>query len=53
MRLGVLLLPASEGFEGEPKKTNAGNSLAVQWLELHPFTAIGLGSFPGGGIKIP
>ena len=24
-----------------------GNSLAVQWLELHTFTAKGLGSIPG------
>ena len=29
-----------------------GNSLAVQWLGLHPFTAEDLGSLPGQGTKI-
>ena len=29
------------------------NSLAVQWLGLHAFTAEGAGSIPGGGTKIP
>ena len=29
------------------------NSLAVQWLELHAFTAEGAGSIPGWGTKIP
>ena len=28
-------------------------SLAVQWLGLHTFTAVGLGSIPGRGTKIP
>ena len=32
---------------------NCGNSLAVQWLGLHAFTAEGLGSVPGGGAKMP
>ena len=30
-----------------------GNSLAVQWLGLHAFTAEGLGSIPGLGTKTP
>ena len=30
-----------------------GNSLAVQWLGLHAFTAEGLGSISGQGTKIP
>ena len=30
-----------------------GNSLTVQWLGLHPFTAEGLGSIPHQGTKIP
>ena len=29
------------------------NLLAVQWLGLHTFTAKGIGSVPGQGIKIP
>ena len=33
--------------------TNNWNSLAVQWLGLHAFTAEGLGSVPGGGAKMP
>ena len=34
-------------------KTVHGNSLVVQWLGLHIFTAEGLGSFPAWGTKIP
>ena len=30
-----------------------GNSLTVQWLGLHAFTAEGTGSVPGWGTKIP
>ena len=30
-----------------------GNSLAVQWLGLHAFTAENMGSIPGRGTKIP
>ena len=30
-----------------------GNFLAVQWLELHALTAMGLGSIPGQGTSIP
>ena len=30
-----------------------GNSLAVQWLGLHAFTAQGLSSIPGRVTKIP
>ena len=29
-----------------------GNSLAVQWLGLCAFTAVGLGSIPGRGTEI-
>ena len=35
------------------KKKTLGNSLVVQWLRLHTFTAVGLGSIPGRGTKIP
>ena len=34
------------------KKNYLGNSLAVQWLGLCAFTAVGLGSIPGQGPKI-
>ena len=34
------------------KKNSLGNSLAVQGLELHTFTAEGLGSLSGQGTKI-
>ena len=30
-----------------------GNSLLVQWLRLGTFTAVGPGSIPGRGTKIP
>ena len=30
-----------------------GNSVAVQWLGLHAFTAEGAGSIPSQGTKIP
>ena len=32
---------------------SVGNSLVVQWLGLHAFTAKGAGSIPGRGTKIP
>ena len=35
------------------KIPNLGNSLVVQWLGLHAFTAEGLGSIPGQRTKIP
>ena len=35
------------------KIPDLGNSLVVQWLGLHIFTASGLGSIPGQGTKIP
>ena len=35
------------------KIPNLGNSLVVQWLGLHAFTAEGLDSIPGLGTKIP
>ena len=34
------------------KKRKFRNSLEVQWLELHAFTAKGPGSVPGWGAKI-
>ena len=34
-----------------PLKPKTGNSLVVQWLGLHTFTAEGLGSIPGQGTK--
>ena len=34
------------------KKLFGGNSLAVQWLGLYTFNAVGAGSIPGQGIKI-
>ena len=34
------------------KKDVIGNSLVVQWLGVHAFTAQGLGSIPGWGTKI-
>ena len=33
-------------------KMKTGNSLEVQWLGLHTFTAEGVGSIPGQGTKI-
>ena len=35
------------------KQQRTGNSLVVQWLQLHTFTAEGLGSVSGWGNKIP
>ena len=35
------------------KANLVGNSLVVQWLGLHAFTAEGLGSIPGQVTKIP
>ena len=35
------------------KKKNRGTSLALQWLRLHVSTAVGMGSIPGWGTKIP
>ena len=34
-------------------KNDLGNSLVVQWLELHASTAGGKGLIPGQGTKIP
>ena len=34
------------------KQIKPGNSLVVQWLGFHTFTAEGLGSIPGLGTKI-
>ena len=36
-----------------PNKSCVGNSLAVQRLGHHTFTAEGLGSIPGQGTKTP
>ena len=35
------------------KKKYLGNSLVVEWLGLHAFTAEGAGLIPGWGIRIP
>ena len=35
------------------KNQSQGNSLAVQWLGFCAFTAMGTGSIPGWGTKIP
>ena len=35
------------------KQQGPGNSLGVQWLGLHVFTAESTGSIPGRGTKIP
>ena len=37
---------------GDYKQCCHGNSLAVQWLGLHAFTAVGLGSIAGWRTKI-
>ena len=41
-----------EGNKFFQKPCELGNSLAVQWLGLHAFTAEGPGSISGGGTKI-
>ena len=35
------------------EKTSMGEFMAVQWLELHTFTAKGPSLIPGWGTKIP
>ena len=35
------------------KNSTAGNFLVVQWLGFGAFTAVGPGSVPGRGAKIP
>ena len=35
------------------RKLKLRNSLVAQWLGLHAFTAVVLGSVPGWGTKIP
>ena len=40
-------------FVGSNIRCVIGNSLAVQRLGLHTFTAEGVGSIPGQGTKIP
>ena len=37
----------------QQQQKTPGNSLAVQWLRSHAFTAEGPGSIPGGRTKIP
>ena len=39
--------------QNKTEKTKGGISLAVQWLRLHASNAVGLGSIPGQGTKIP
>ena len=45
----ILSLPTAESYF----IFISGNTLAVQWLGLHAFTAEGLGSISGQGTKIP
>ena len=54
------MVPHLKSVGVQPKKKNnnnnefhIGNSLAVQWLGLHDFTAEGEGSIRGRGNKIP
>ena len=50
------MLPLNEApisLKGIMKIMHVGNSLAVQWLGLPAFTAVGPGSIPGQGTKIP
>ena len=35
------------------KRSRSGSSLVVQWLGVSAFTAVGLGSVPNQGTKIP
>ena len=35
------------------KRRGGGTCLAVQWLRVHTTTAVGTGSIPGWGTKIP
>ena len=40
-------------FSVIPIATVSGNSLAVQWLRLCAFVAMGWGAIPGRGAEIP
>ena len=51
MPLKCQQLYLEEIFRG--KDTGKRNYLAVQWLGLHAFTAVGPGSILGGKTKIP
>ena len=44
---------SEEEIRKREKAPCLGNSLAVQWLGLHAFTAEGPGSISGQGTKIP
>ena len=48
-------LLAHSHVENKPSYSHlkTGESLAVQWLRVHAFTAVGLGSIPDQGTKIP
>ena len=48
-------LLAHSHVENKPSYSHlkTGDSLAVQWLRVHAFTAMGLGSIPDQGTKIP
>ena len=45
-------IPFSGAVSSSRKQEQHGNSLAGQWLGLHPSTARGTGSIPGQGTKI-
>ena len=42
-----------QAMHGSDPLERTGISLVVQWLRLHTFSAVGLGSIPGQGTKIP
>ena len=44
--------PVSWLLRRDMRKVTMGSSLRGQWLGLHTFTAMALGSIPGQGIKI-
>ena len=48
-----VLYPDSGIVFSHKKERRTGNSLAVQWLGLHTFTAEGADSVLDGGTKIP
>ena len=49
LRNYVMNITGTDGYLKLPR----ANSLAIQWLGLHTFTAVGPGLIPGRGTKIP
>ena len=52
MQSGAATVENSMEVPAKIKNRATGNSLAVQWLGLHAFTAEGPGSISGRGTKI-